>query len=213
MKKNQYIIILSLLGILLLGGATSYHFFFRPIPAMKFLVMGAFEEEVGWAGVIDYEPEAKTLAVTLLPEGETPGVLDEVDGYFQVDDQSFINLIDALDGVPMEVPTEITYRDVDGNTYFSLEPGLQNLSGESALYFLRYLGPGEREDERIDRQIAFLQALGKKCAIKENRNKLPELIKLVQEDLETNLGADQIIDLSRILLSKGWEQLEFQLGY
>ncbi|MGI6037494.1 MAG: LCP family protein [Limnochordia bacterium] len=203
-------LVIGLIIFLLIGGAAGYYFFLRPAPAMKFLVVGSYEDEVGIAGVVDYQPAEKRLSLQIMPASGDLEVAD-VDGYFQVDGGAFIQLVDALGGVRLNVDEEMAYRDAHGEIYFQLDPGWQTLDGEAALYYIRYLGPGEEEGQRLARQEAFLNALLSQAARKENIDRLPELVRLARETLKTDLGADRLLQVGKVLLNRGWEEVELQV--
>ncbi|MDO4890533.1 MAG: LCP family protein, partial [Coriobacteriaceae bacterium] len=57
--------------------------------------------------------------------------------YFDVSFSEFTKLVDALGGVDVEVPVEMSFRNVmDGKT-ITLQPGAQTLNGDEALVFAR----------------------------------------------------------------------------
>lgn len=80
-----------------------------------------------------------------------------IDDFVVVDFAGFINLIDALGGVPMYVDEEIDSREAD----LQLQPGCQILDGEDALGFARVRkGVGDGSDiSRIGRQQELLLAI------------------------------------------------------
>src|SRR5699024_4864902 len=73
-----------------------------------------------------------------------------MDGFIAVDFAGFVNVVDALDGIPFCVPEPIN----DRQAHVELEAGEQVLDGEEALGFARVrktLGDGS-DTERINRQ-------------------------------------------------------------
>lgn len=79
-----------------------------------------------------------------------------IDGFISVDFAGFVNVVDALDGIPFCVPEPIN----DPQAHIELEAGEQVLNGEQALGYARVrksLGDGS-DIQRIDRQQQLLAA-------------------------------------------------------
>lgn len=79
-----------------------------------------------------------------------------MDGFIAVDFAGFVNVVDALDGIPFCVPEPIN----DRQAHVELEAGQQVLTGEEALGFARVrktLGDGS-DTQRIGRQQDLLAA-------------------------------------------------------
>ncbi|HLS26795.1 MAG TPA: LCP family protein, partial [Beutenbergiaceae bacterium] len=79
-----------------------------------------------------------------------------MDGFIAVDFAGFVNVVDALDGIPFCVPEPIQ----DSQAHIDLEAGDQILDGEQALGYARVrksLGDGS-DVQRIDRQQQLLAA-------------------------------------------------------
>lgn len=132
----------------------------------------------------------------------------QVDGNVEVDFGGFMELIDHLGGVDMELTrSEANYLnrrgnwDVDNSTagQWSLVEGMNHLTGEQALAFsrIRYIGNGDFE--RTDRQRRVLTALLDMCrdmSIPE----LNDLLWTVLPMLSTDLDNSQIIAYALELL-------------
>jgi len=131
-----------------------------------------------------------------------------VNGNVEVDFGGFMDMIDKLGGVDMELTrSEANYLnrrgnwDVDDSTagQWSLVEGMNHLTGEQALAFsrIRYIGNGDFE--RTDRQRRVLTALLDKCrglSIPE----LNDLLWMVMPMLTTDLDNNQIIQYALELL-------------
>lgn len=57
--------------------------------------------------------------------------------YYNVSFAEFVELVDSLGGVDVNVPVTMTFRDVMKGTTVTLEPGEQTLNGRQALVFAR----------------------------------------------------------------------------
>lgn len=105
-----------------------------------------------------------------------------IDSYARVDVQAFVEMVDAIGGVDIEVPkgpygTGLHYDDNEQNLHIHLSPGLQHLDGYQAMGFVRWRqhkvegGAGDGDEGRVKRQQQFLQAVaGKVAARLQQRN-------------------------------------------
>ena len=84
-----------------------------------------------------------------------------VDGYAEVGFGGFVNVIDALDGIDMCVPSAIKDRD----SHLDLEKGCQTLDGTTALGYVRMRKADPRGDlGRVERQRQMLAAVASRAA-------------------------------------------------
>jgi LCP family protein required for cell wall assembly len=125
----------------------------------------------------------------------------EIDYYVQVDFQAFVVLVDAFDGVLVNVPAEILVwpnAEMEGDKK-RLEPGIQVLPGNLALGYVRTRDTLEGDFGRTKRQQQVLVGLQKKIFSTDYLPRLiPQLPSLYRElatHVETNLSLNQIISL------------------
>ena len=84
-----------------------------------------------------------------------------VDGYVEIGFAGFVNVIDALDGIPMCLPDAISDRD----SHLKLKKGCQTLNGPNALGYVRMRKADPRGDlGRVERQRRMVAAVVKKAA-------------------------------------------------
>ena len=84
-----------------------------------------------------------------------------IDHYAVIDFVGFVNMVDAVGGVPMCIPTE--YADAYSGTYLS--PGPQVLNGPQSVAYVRMrkgINTTGSDLDRIDRQQEFLKNLASK---------------------------------------------------
>lgn len=115
-------------------------------------------------------------------------VLDiPIDYYVKMNFNAFIDVVDALDGVEVEVPYLITEQDSkDLADAITLQPGLQTLNGEETLALART----RHQDSDIYRglrQQEILKAIIKKGTSINSLTKLSDIISAVGSNMETNL--------------------------
>ncbi|MBO8142277.1 MAG: LCP family protein [Firmicutes bacterium] len=115
-----------------------------------------------------------------------------------VDFAGFVRLVDAVDGVPVEVETDIVYRDGEGRVVFHLEPGMRRLSGEEALRYLRYKADHlEDESRRVQRQWRFLTALAQEIGSTWDWRRVQEVLAVARTYVQTDMDLATITRLAR----------------
>lgn len=124
-----------------------------------------------------------------------------IEYYAEVDFTGFERLIDAIGGVDIKVEKRMRYHDRAQNLNIDLKPGLQHLNGEEALHYVRFrtdrLGDVTLIDPetdtyggRVERQQRFLKAVTASVLRPGILLKIPELIKVTRQSLETNVPVD-----------------------
>ncbi len=128
-----------------------------------------------------------------------------IDYYIQVDFEAFIVLVDAIDGVQVDVQEKILVDpdpSVDGDMK-KLLPGKQTLPGDLALGYVRTRGTAEGDFGRTKRQQQVLIGLQKKIFSYEILPglipKLPSLYQELFTHIETNLTLSQIVTLAWVV--------------
>ncbi|MFH1361468.1 MAG: LCP family protein, partial [bacterium] len=95
--------------------------------------------------------------------------------YVSVNLSGITNIIDELGGITIDVEKRMYYVDHAGGLYIDLQPGMQKLSGEKAMGYLRYRRDGG-DFKRIARQQKFLRCLGNEILKKEHILSTPKLL-------------------------------------
>jgi polyisoprenyl-teichoic acid--peptidoglycan teichoic acid transferase len=110
-----------------------------------------------------------------------------IDYYVKMNFNAFIDVVDAIDGIKVEVPYLITEQDSkDQADAITLQPGLQTLNGEETLALART----RHQDSDIYRglrQQEILKAIIKKGTSINSLPKLSGIINAVGSNMETNL--------------------------
>ncbi|MGB7275352.1 MAG: LCP family protein [Geitlerinemataceae cyanobacterium] len=119
-----------------------------------------------------------------------------IDRYVRINVFAVEKLIDALGGVTLYVPQDMKYTDNTQHLYIDLKEGEQRLDGEQALQFLRYRYDGLGDIGRIQRQQTFMRALMEQTLSPGTVVKLPQILSVVQEYIDTNLSLEEIVALS-----------------
>lgn len=127
--------------------------------------------------------------------GGTKGTIDTVenlldipvDYYVKLNFEAFIDVVDTLNGIEVEVPYEFTEQDSkDKQGAIHLMPGLQELDGEEALALAR-TRKLDNDIERGKRQQQIIQAITDKAVSFNTLFKVDELVKSIGDNMTTNM--------------------------
>src|SRR5215211_1147145 len=121
----------------------------------------------------------------------------EVDGYVIADFEGFEKVIATIGGVKVDVGHDVFPEK------WHMGEGVQRLGGRKALFYARYRGTACGDLDRIDHQQKLLAALRKQALGWNTITRLPQIVKVTNENVETNLGILQAISLARALVLNG----------
>ena len=120
-----------------------------------------------------------------------------VDNYAIVDFRGFSEVIDVMGGVTLEIRTEFPPN-------WKMEKGkVQTLDGRHALLYARYRGTPRADLERIERQQQLVAALRSQALRWQSIARLPQYIKAINENVESDMGLDTAVALARLLIQHG----------
>jgi LCP family protein required for cell wall assembly len=119
-----------------------------------------------------------------------------IEHYAVVDFEGFRDVINAMGGVEMDVEDEIPPK-------YGIKDGLQTLNGAQALFYARYRKTAGGDLDRIERQQRLVAALRSKALGWDTVNRLPEIGRVMNRNVETNLSFDQGLAFGRLLISRG----------
>ncbi len=118
----------------------------------------------------------------------------EPDGYALIDLDAFVGLVDAMGGVKFDVPQDMFYDDPAQNLHIALTAGEQKLDGEQAMGLVRFRkGYTQADLQRVGVQRDFLSAAAKQWLGPKLLFKAPALLKLFQENVETDLTTGNLV--------------------
>jgi polyisoprenyl-teichoic acid--peptidoglycan teichoic acid transferase len=119
-----------------------------------------------------------------------------IEHYAVVDFEGFKDVINAMGGVEMDVEDEIPPK-------YGIKDGIQTLNGAQALFYARYRKTDGGDLDRIERQQRLIAALRSKALGWDTVTKLPEISRVMNRNVETNLGFDQGLSFGRLLINRG----------
>lgn len=112
-----------------------------------------------------------------------------VDHYIKIDFQGFKGIVDAVDGITVDVPFDFWERsDVDYYKKIQFKQGQQNLNGEEALAYVRMRKQDPNGDYgRAARQRQVLAAVAQKLNSASTVFKIKDLTKVVGKYIKTDI--------------------------
>src|SRR5215218_7964307 len=125
------------------------------------------------------------------------GVL--IDHYAIVDFEGFREVIDAMNGVRVDVGHGVFPEK------WHMGEGVQRLGGRKALFYARYRGTPRADLDRIDHQQKLLAALRRQAFRWNTVTKMPAILKTTNENVDTDLGIWNAFPLARALILHGRE--------
>jgi polyisoprenyl-teichoic acid--peptidoglycan teichoic acid transferase len=121
----------------------------------------------------------------------------DIDNYVVVDFEGFEKVIDAMGKVRVDVGKGVFPEN------WNMGEGFERLNGHKALKYARYRGTPGADLDRIDHQQKLLAALRRQALRWDIVTRLPAIIRVTNENVNTDLGIMQVIPLARALVLNG----------
>ncbi|WP_261131765.1 LCP family protein [Bacillus sp. Marseille-Q3570] len=120
-----------------------------------------------------------------------------VDHYVRVDFKAFIDIVDALGGVDVDVPSTFSVQDSnDRHNAITLHEGNQQLDGEEALAFVRMRKQDPRGDiGRGERQRQIIKAIIEKGTSFSSLTKYDDVIDGLDGNIQMDMNFKEIVSL------------------
>lgn len=161
---------------------------YRPNKANAYYPIFLSEEKKGGKNAMD---EMKTMMSKYM---DIP-----IDYVTVLNFQGFRDVVDALDGVDINVDADMCYRDKADGTNINLKKGEQKLNGEKALDYVRYrksnCRPKTKPSDDFDRnrrQNEVLHALIDKMQTFKGVTSLGGVLDAADKNMETDIENDQM---------------------
>lgn len=145
-------------------------------------------------GELDSETPEDEMKVML---GTYMGI--DIDHAAVLNFQGFVDVVDALGGVEVNVDQDMCYRDTADGTNINLKQGFQELDGQQALDFVRYrksncspMTPGTDETDRNVRQNAVLQEVVGKLQSLGGVTKITKVIDAIADNFKMDMTPTQM---------------------
>lgn len=109
--------------------------------------------------------------------------------YAVADWRAFIKVVDLIGGVDLLVEHDMKYDDPYADLHIDLKQGYQHLNGEQAGQYVRFRSDELGDIGRAQRQQKFLRAAVSQMFTVGNVVKIPSLISLISECVQTDMSA------------------------
>ena len=120
-----------------------------------------------------------------------------IDHYAIVDFDGFREIIETMDGVRVDVGHDVFPEK------WHMGEGVQRLGGRKALFYARYRGTSGSDLDRMERQRQLVSALRSKALQWNIVEKLPATMKVMNENVQTDLDLDGAVALGQVLIRRG----------
>ncbi|MDF2596825.1 MAG: cell envelope-related transcriptional attenuator [Clostridia bacterium] len=133
----------------------------------------------------------------------------KVDNYIIVNLDAFRKIVDAIDGVEVDVPQRMQYTDNAQGLYIDLSPGLQVLDGDKAEQLVRYRQYLNGDVDRIQVQQLFLKAFAQKVMSPQMLPKIPQIVPIIFSSIKTDVSLTEVSKYYPFLQSFNMNYLSF----
>ncbi|MGH3147492.1 MAG: LCP family protein [Rubrobacter sp.] len=124
-----------------------------------------------------------------------------IDRHAIVDFGGFEDVVNALGGITVDVGQPIQIG-IEGRRVY-IPPGKQELNGLEALAYARFRGTPCGDLDRIERQQRLVAALRDQAFGWNVITKLPRIVTVANQNVDTDLGIVQAISVGRALVGRG----------
>lgn len=124
-----------------------------------------------------------------------------VDYYATFNFNSFLEIVDQLGGIEVDVPITFTDTNTLGNGEVHLKKGKQHLTGEEALALARTRHI-DNDVKRGERQQLVLEAIAKKAMDTGSIKQYSSVLAVIGKNMKTDLTFNDILDLGKTALGK-----------
>ncbi|MDH4140476.1 MAG: LCP family protein, partial [Coriobacteriia bacterium] len=127
--------------------------------------------------------------------------------YLEVDFKGFVKIVDALNGVYIDVDTEIDdWKAASHSKHHAashIDPGYQLLDGDHALTYVRSRNFPDADFTRMRHQQEFFKALADQSTRWDNLLNAPDMIREFAKASTTDMTVGQLLDLARAMRGIG----------
>lgn len=132
----------------------------------------------------------------------------KIDYYIIINPDLLVKIVDLVGGIDLYVDKDMHYTDTAQNLKIDLKEGYHHLSGKQAGQFIRYRMDPMGDLTRVGRQQVFLKALFKKIARPSQLAKAPFILKLLGQNIQTNMSQKEIVLLLNSVRMLSWDDIE-----
>ncbi len=119
-----------------------------------------------------------------------------IDHYIFTNLAGFEDIVDALGGITVNVPKEMTVRKTFPNDWVTLQPGIQRMDGTTTLAYLRFRSDSGHDPGRMARHREFFTTLAKQTLRARNLFRFPLILHAMSNAVRTDLTISEGLALA-----------------
>ncbi len=123
----------------------------------------------------------------------------QIDRYVRLDTKGFIQLVDALGGIEVNVPKQMDYVDRSQKLQIHFSSGKQKLNGQHLQEYVRFRHDELGDIGRVQRQQSALKAIFATLIQPENIGKAPKILEVAQKNVDTDLAIGEMLAIYNLL--------------
>ena len=141
-----------------------------------------------------------------------------IEYYLNIDTEALKQIVNSIGGVYFDVPIDMDYDDPSQDLYIHMKAGYQLLDGDKAEQVLRFrhnnngtsypVEYGDNDLGRMKTQRNFVETVIKKLATPATLTKVPELIRIAEQNVTTNLDISKAKDYAPYAVEFKTEKLK-----
>ena len=138
------------------------------------------------------------------------------DYYVIVNFDGIAAVVDAIGGVDYEIPFRMEYDDPSQNLHIDLKAGMQHLTGEQVVHFLRWRHNNDYsvqypngDEGRVATQQEFLKELASQVLTLSNITNIPKIADAVFQNVKTDLTAGNLLWMGMQALQINNDSIQF----
>jgi polyisoprenyl-teichoic acid--peptidoglycan teichoic acid transferase len=135
----------------------------------------------------------------------------QIDRYIRLNNFGLEKLIDSLNGLNVTVLKDIKYQDDSQHFYVNFKAGKQHFDGHKLLSFLRFRHDANGDVGRMQRQQMVIRSMLEQWSNPSTVAKIPELMSIVNESVDTNLSIEETIAIGGFALNRGTSKDRLQM--
>ena len=135
----------------------------------------------------------------------------KIDYHVMIDLDGLAEIVDAIGGVPIDVPYDLEYSDSAQGLYIDIKKGQQVLDGKTAEQFIRFRsGFVEGDIGRVDAQKIFLAAFLRQLKVSFTLQNIPGLVSSAFDSiLHTDISLADMIFFAKEVIGVDLENTTF----
>ena len=126
----------------------------------------------------------------------------DIDYYVKINFKGVVELVDALDGIEVDVPIKFCEQDSNrefGENEICLDKGVQTLNGEEALALSRHRKTLISGDfQRVEHQQLIVESIAKKAKTIRSVDTLYDILNAISNNIETNIKTSEMLNLYNV---------------